>query len=281
MCLIVCLHTAASNVAVFEAAVLAGGLEGVGLRHVVRADLLAAAELAGGLTPAIVAETGAALVGLCAGADAVLLTCSTLGPAAAVAAVGAAVPILRVDAPLADEVARDGGTVVVVLCAAGTTVAGGCGGDAAACASHSGANTFARNARAVPHMKPGASIINTTSVQAKVASKGMIVYSATKGALASLTIGLSNLLAPEGDPGELRGAGSGLDADPADREVFGDVGDAGAEDAAGPGWAAGRAGGGVCAAGGAGGELHVGGADPGDRRDADALTAVAGWAAPL
>ncbi len=121
MCLVVCLHTAASNVAVFEEAVLAGGLEGVGLRHVVRADLLAAAEVAGGLTAAIVAETGAALVGLCAGADAVLLTCSTLGPAAAVAAVGAAVPILRVDAALADEVARDGGTVVV-LCAAGTTV---------------------------------------------------------------------------------------------------------------------------------------------------------------
>ncbi len=51
---------------------------------------------------------------------------------------------------------------------------------------------------AVKHMKPGASIINTTSVQAKVASKGMIVYSATKGAVASLTIGLSNLLAPSG-----------------------------------------------------------------------------------
>ena len=51
---------------------------------------------------------------------------------------------------------------------------------------------------AVGHMKPGASIINTTSVQAKVASKGMIVYSATKGAVASLTIGLSNLLAPMG-----------------------------------------------------------------------------------
>ena len=51
---------------------------------------------------------------------------------------------------------------------------------------------------AVTHMRPGASIINTTSVQAKVASKGMIVYSATKGAVASLTIGLSNLLAPEG-----------------------------------------------------------------------------------
>ena len=51
---------------------------------------------------------------------------------------------------------------------------------------------------AVPHMKPGAAIINTTSVQAKVASKSMLVYSATKGAIASLTIGLSNLLAPQG-----------------------------------------------------------------------------------
>ncbi len=51
---------------------------------------------------------------------------------------------------------------------------------------------------AARHMKPGASIINTTSVQAKVAGKGMIVYAATKGAVASLTIGLSNLLAPQG-----------------------------------------------------------------------------------
>ena len=51
---------------------------------------------------------------------------------------------------------------------------------------------------AATHMKPGGSIINTTSVQAKVAAKGMIVYAATKGAIASLTIGLSNLLAPQG-----------------------------------------------------------------------------------
>ena len=63
------------------------------------------------------------------------------------------------------------------------------------------ANVFATiwlTQAAAPHMKAGASIINTASVQAKVASKGMIVYSATKGALASLTIGMSNLLAPKG-----------------------------------------------------------------------------------
>ncbi len=51
---------------------------------------------------------------------------------------------------------------------------------------------------AVPHMKPGAAIINTTSQQAKVASETMLIYSATKGAIASFTIALSNLLAPQG-----------------------------------------------------------------------------------
>ena len=51
---------------------------------------------------------------------------------------------------------------------------------------------------AVPHMRPGAAIVNTTSVQAKVAAKSMLVYAATKGAIVSFTIGLSNLLAPQG-----------------------------------------------------------------------------------
>ena len=63
------------------------------------------------------------------------------------------------------------------------------------------ANVFAmiRLAKAaVPYMKPGAAIINTTSVQAKVATENMIVYATTKGAISSLTIGLSNLLAPNG-----------------------------------------------------------------------------------
>jgi NAD(P)-dependent dehydrogenase (short-subunit alcohol dehydrogenase family) len=51
---------------------------------------------------------------------------------------------------------------------------------------------------AEPHMKPGSTIVNTTSVQAKVGGKSMLVYAATKGAIASFTIALSNLLAPKG-----------------------------------------------------------------------------------
>lgn len=51
---------------------------------------------------------------------------------------------------------------------------------------------------AVPHMKPGSAIINTTSEQAKIADKTMLIYAATKGAIASFTIALSNLLAPLG-----------------------------------------------------------------------------------
>lgn len=63
------------------------------------------------------------------------------------------------------------------------------------------ANVFAmiRLAKAAaPHMKPGSAIVNTTSEQAKVAAKSMIVYAATKGAISSLTVGLSNLLSADG-----------------------------------------------------------------------------------
>jgi len=63
------------------------------------------------------------------------------------------------------------------------------------------ANVFAmlRLAKAAaPHMKPGSALVNTTSEQAKVAAKSMIVYAATKGAISSLTVGLSNLLIDKG-----------------------------------------------------------------------------------
>ena len=51
---------------------------------------------------------------------------------------------------------------------------------------------------AAPHMKPGSAIVNTTSEQAKIADKTMLIYAGTKGAIASFTIALSNLLAPQG-----------------------------------------------------------------------------------
>ncbi|KMO11771.1 aspartate/glutamate racemase family protein [Methylobacterium platani] len=119
---IACLHTSDGNAAIFDAARDTARLTDVSLHHTVRADLLAAAEREGGLTPDIAAETVAVLQGLCAGADAVLLTCSTLGPAAQDAATGATVPVMRVDAALARAAVKAGGRVVV-LCAVETTVA--------------------------------------------------------------------------------------------------------------------------------------------------------------
>lgn len=118
---IACLHTAESNVAVFDAALRQLDLAGVELRHSVRADLLAAAERAGRLTPAIAAQTAEALRELCDGADAVLLTCSTLGPAAETVMETTPIPVMRVDAALAHEAVKGGGKVAV-LCAVETTV---------------------------------------------------------------------------------------------------------------------------------------------------------------
>lgn len=51
---------------------------------------------------------------------------------------------------------------------------------------------------AAPHMTPGACIVNTSSQQAKTGAKSMLVYAATKGAVSSLTVAMSNLLAPQG-----------------------------------------------------------------------------------
>ena len=114
---IACLHTAQSNIAVFEAARL--GLGEVLLTHAVRADLLASAEAVGGLSAAIAAETRVVLADLARDADVVLLTCSTLGPS--VDSEISSVPILRGDAALARAAVSVGGKVVV-LCAAPTTL---------------------------------------------------------------------------------------------------------------------------------------------------------------
>jgi hypothetical protein len=98
---VACLHTADSNIAIFDMA--AAGLD-LALRHTVRADLLAAAEKAGGLTPDIVTATETALRLASEDADIVLLACSTLGPVAD--RMRLSVPVRRIDRALA-EAARD------------------------------------------------------------------------------------------------------------------------------------------------------------------------------
>lgn len=120
---IACLHTAESNVAVFDAAAMALGIPAGVLHHEVRADLLAAAERAGGLRDEIAQATQQALLALALGADAVLLTCSTLGPAVDALA-HAATPILRTDAALAAaaSTAAQAGGKIVALCAVETTL---------------------------------------------------------------------------------------------------------------------------------------------------------------
>jgi NAD(P)-dependent dehydrogenase (short-subunit alcohol dehydrogenase family) len=51
---------------------------------------------------------------------------------------------------------------------------------------------------AVPHMQPGSTIINTTSIQAAQPSPELLHYSATKGAISTFTKGLAQELAERG-----------------------------------------------------------------------------------
>ena len=51
---------------------------------------------------------------------------------------------------------------------------------------------------AVPHMKPGSSIINTASVNSDKPNPTLLAYATTKGAIQNFTAGLAQLLAPKG-----------------------------------------------------------------------------------
>jgi NAD(P)-dependent dehydrogenase (short-subunit alcohol dehydrogenase family) len=55
--------------------------------------------------------------------------------------------------------------------------------------------TFHLTQLAVAHMQPGASIINTSSVNSKDPTPNLLPYSTTKGAISNLTIGLAQFLA--------------------------------------------------------------------------------------
>ena len=51
---------------------------------------------------------------------------------------------------------------------------------------------------AMPHMKPGSSIINTASINADVPNPTLLAYATTKGAIQNFTAGLAQLLAEKG-----------------------------------------------------------------------------------
>lgn len=98
---IACLHTLEANAALFDAACPPG----VTLIHRVREDLLKRAIDRGDADEEIIEETAAVLRAMAAetGADAILLTCTTVAPGAERA--GA----IRVDAALAEQAAKKAG----------------------------------------------------------------------------------------------------------------------------------------------------------------------------
>jgi NAD(P)-dependent dehydrogenase (short-subunit alcohol dehydrogenase family) len=51
---------------------------------------------------------------------------------------------------------------------------------------------------AVPHMRPGAAIVNTMSIQSKSASPQLLDYAATKGAISNFTAALAQMLVDRG-----------------------------------------------------------------------------------
>jgi hypothetical protein len=113
------LHTIENNRQVFEHAATEMGLRLDDLRHAVRADLREAVDRVGAFPSDVKAQTRGCLLELASSADAVVLTCATLGRV--VDEIGdAPVPLIRADAALAATAAEaaQGGGKIAVLCAA-------------------------------------------------------------------------------------------------------------------------------------------------------------------
>ncbi len=119
---IACLHTAASNIAIFDDAAKLLGLPATALSHIVMPHWLAEAEFSGGMTPAQQQRIEQMLHSLTPWFEAILITCSTIGAVAdTFADDGHHCLVYRTDRMLADEVQRLGGKTRV-LCAAQSTL---------------------------------------------------------------------------------------------------------------------------------------------------------------
>lgn len=116
---IACLHAAESNIAIFEQALSALDEDNLQLLHRVENGLFAQAIEEQAMTEQIITATRLAIEELCQQADAVIVTCSTLGVAVWQAEFSK--PVLRIDATLARVAARYHGTILV-LCTARSTL---------------------------------------------------------------------------------------------------------------------------------------------------------------
>jgi hypothetical protein len=94
------LHTASSNVAVFDE-LLKGIAPGLPVRHVVDEAILRQARDAGTITPELVERVDASVRSAIDRAELVLCTCSTVGGLAEAAGSRAGARVLRVDRPMA------------------------------------------------------------------------------------------------------------------------------------------------------------------------------------
>lgn len=119
MAIIACLHAANSNIEIFEQALGALDYDDIQLLHRVESDLFDRALAENAVTPEIITATRQAIAELCEQADAVIVTCTTLGVAVWEAEFSR--PVLRIDATLAKYASRYHGTVLV-LCTASSTL---------------------------------------------------------------------------------------------------------------------------------------------------------------
>lgn len=117
---ILCFHTAASNIAIFDDAAKTLGRDSAPLNHLVMPSLLIEAECSGGMTAKLRCRIAQLIKAMLPQFDAVLITCSTLGPVADDFSVQDRV--MRTDGMLAAALQRHT-EPTVALCAAESTLA--------------------------------------------------------------------------------------------------------------------------------------------------------------